>query len=53
MAVSKILSYGGKTVWLLILGFISAAVLSVLLLTKTAELRYQRDVNRKIGRAHV
>lgn len=44
----RILSYGGKTVWLLILGFISAAVLSVMLLTKTAELRYQRDVNRMV-----
>lgn len=44
----RIFSYGGKTVWLLILGFISAAVLSVMLLTKTAELRYQRDVNRMV-----
>jgi len=44
----RFLSYGGKTVWLLILGFISAAVLSVMLLTKTAELRYQRDVNRMV-----
>jgi len=44
----RILSYGGKTVWLLILGFVSAAVLSVMLLTKTAELRYQRDVNRMV-----
>lgn len=48
MAVNKILSYGGRTVWLLILGFVTAAVLSVLLLTKTAELRYQRDVNRMV-----
>jgi len=44
----RILSYGGRTVWLLILGFVSAAVLSVMLLTKTAELRYQRDVNRMV-----
>jgi lipoprotein-anchoring transpeptidase ErfK/SrfK len=47
MAV-RLLSYGGKTVWTLILGFIAAAVLSVMLLTKTAELRYQRDVNRMV-----
>jgi lipoprotein-anchoring transpeptidase ErfK/SrfK len=47
MAV-RILSYGGKTVWMLIIGFILAAVLSVMLLTKTAELRYQRDVNRMV-----
>jgi L,D-transpeptidase-like protein len=46
--VSRIFSYGGRTVWLLIGGFITAAVLSVLLLTKTAELRYQRDVNRMV-----
>jgi len=46
--MNRILSYGGKTVWLLILGFITAAALSVMLLTKTAELRYQRDVNRMV-----
>jgi lipoprotein-anchoring transpeptidase ErfK/SrfK len=46
--MSRIFSYGGKTVWTLILGFIVAAVLSVMLLTKTAELRYQRDVNRMV-----
>jgi hypothetical protein len=48
MGVSKIFSYGGKTVWLLITGFTIAAILSVTLLTKTAELRYQRDVNRMV-----
>ena len=47
MAV-RILSYGGKTVWMLILGFIGAAIVSVMLLTRTAELRYQRDVNRMV-----
>jgi hypothetical protein len=46
--MSRILSYGGRTVWALILGFIVAAVLSVMLLTRTAELRYQRDVNRMV-----
>jgi L,D-transpeptidase catalytic domain len=48
MGVSKIFSYGGKTVWMLISSFIIAAILSVMLLTKTAELRYQRDVNRMV-----
>src|SRR5256885_12917771 len=48
MAVSRIFSYGGKTVWMLILGFVLAAILSVMLLTRTAELRYQRDVNRMV-----
>jgi hypothetical protein len=48
MGASKIFSYGGKTVWMLITGFIIAAILSVMLLTKTAELRYQRDVNRMV-----
>jgi lipoprotein-anchoring transpeptidase ErfK/SrfK len=47
MAV-RIFSFGGKTVWMLITGFIIAAILSVTLLTKTAELRYQRDVNRMV-----
>lgn len=48
MGVSRIFSYGGKTVWMLISGFIVAAILSVTLLTKTAELRYQRDVTRMV-----
>jgi lipoprotein-anchoring transpeptidase ErfK/SrfK len=48
MGVSRIFSYGGKTVWALISGFIIAAILSVMLLTKTAELRYQRDVTRMV-----
>ena len=48
MAVNRVFSYGGKTVWMLISGFVIAAVLSVMLLTRTAELRYQRDVNRMV-----
>jgi hypothetical protein len=48
MGVGKIFSYGGRTVWMLITGFVVAAILSVMLLTKTAELRYQRDVNRMV-----
>ncbi|HMH86580.1 MAG TPA: L,D-transpeptidase [Gemmatimonadaceae bacterium] len=45
---ARLFSYGGKTVWMLILGFVTAAVLSVMLLARTAELRYQRDVNRMV-----
>src|SRR3954467_47643 len=45
---SRIFSYGGKTVWMLILGFVLAATASVMLLTNTAELRYQRDVTRMV-----
>src|SRR6266567_3880010 len=48
MGVSRIFSYGGKTVWMLITGFVIAAILSVMLVTKTADLRYQRDVNRMV-----
>lgn len=48
MGASRIFSYGGKTVWTLISGFVVAAILSVTLLTKTAELRYLRDVNRMV-----
>jgi hypothetical protein len=48
MGTTSIFSYGGRTVWGLIAGFITAAVLSVMLLTRTAELRYQRDVNRMV-----
>jgi hypothetical protein len=48
MGTSGIFSYGGRTVWGLIAGFVLAAVLSVMLLTRTAELRYQRDVNRMV-----
>lgn len=48
MGVSRVFSYGGRTVWMLIAGFVLAAILSVMLLTKTAELRYQRDVNRMV-----
>ena len=46
--MSGIFSYGGRTVWMLITGFVIAAILSVMLLTRTAELRYQRDVNRMV-----
>ena len=48
MGASRVFSYGGRTVWMLIVGFVGAAILSVMLLTRTAELRYQRDVNRMV-----
>src|ERR1051325_2647272 len=46
--MNRIFSYGGRTVWTLISGFVVAAILSVMLLTNTAELRYARDVNRMV-----
>src|SRR2546423_4402008 len=46
--MTRIFSYGGRTVWTLICGFVVAAVLSVMLLTNTAELRYTRDVSRMV-----
>ena len=46
--MTRIFSYGGKTVWMLISGFVVAAILSVMLLTNTAELRYTRDVSRMV-----
>jgi len=35
-------------IWLLLLGFVAAAAASMLLLGKTIELRFQRDVNRMV-----
>jgi len=48
MGVSRVFSYGGKTVWMLILGFVGAAIVSVMLLTRTAELRYQRESHLRL-----
>ncbi|MBA3655917.1 MAG: L,D-transpeptidase [Gemmatimonadaceae bacterium] len=48
MPLNRFLSYGGKTVWALLLGFVVASALSTTLLAKTAELRYKRDVNRMV-----
>src|SRR3979409_2739595 len=48
MGVSRVFSYGGRIVCILIVRFFGAAILSVMLLTRTAELRYQRDVNRMV-----
>ncbi len=48
MPLNRFLSYGGKTVWALLLGFVVASALSTTLLAKTAELRFKRDVNRMV-----
>lgn len=48
MPLKRFLSYGGKTVWALLIGFAVATALSTTLLAKTAELRYKRDVNRMV-----
>ena len=39
---------GGKWVWGTILAFAGAATASAMLVTKTADLRYERDVNRMV-----
>ncbi len=41
-------THGSKWIWITLLGFAGATVASAMLLTKTAELRYQRDVNRMV-----
>jgi hypothetical protein len=48
MAVPRVLRSGGHVAWGLIAGFFAAAILSAVLLGKTAELRYERDVNRMV-----
>ncbi|MBA2687958.1 MAG: L,D-transpeptidase [Gemmatimonadaceae bacterium] len=48
MPLNRFLSYGGKTVWALLLGFVVATALSTTLLAKTAELRFKRDVSRMV-----
>jgi lipoprotein-anchoring transpeptidase ErfK/SrfK len=40
--------HGSKWIWITLLGFAAATVASAMLLTKTADLRYQRDVNRMV-----
>jgi hypothetical protein len=42
------LTHGGKWVWGTLLAFTAAAFASAMLLTKTADLRYERDVNRMV-----
>lgn len=48
MAIVDTLAHGGKWVWGTLLVFAAATVASATLVTKTADLRYQRDVNRMV-----
>jgi hypothetical protein len=48
MPYSNTVTHGSKWVWGTLLGFAAATMASALLLTKTADLRYQRDVNRMV-----
>jgi hypothetical protein len=48
MGFVNTVTHGSKWVWLTLLGFAAATFASATLLTKTADLRYQRDVNRMV-----
>ena len=48
MGIGNTLTHGGKWVYGTLLAFTAAAVASAMLLTKTADLRYERDVNRMV-----
>ena len=48
MGFAKTVLHGSKWIWITLLGFAAATVASAMLLTKTADLRYQRDVNRMV-----
>jgi len=48
MGFVNTVTHGSKWVWITLLGFAAATVASAMLLTKTADLRYQRDVNRMV-----
>lgn len=48
MSVREYVTHGGKMIWLLLLGFLAAAALSLLLVGKTIDLRFARDVNRMV-----
>lgn len=48
MGLVNTLTHGGKWVWGTLLAFAAAATASAMLVTKTADLRYQRDVNRMV-----
>ena len=48
MGFANTLTHGSKWVWITLLGFAAATFASATLLTKTADLRYQRDVNRMV-----
>ncbi|MEO5579785.1 MAG: L,D-transpeptidase, partial [Gemmatimonadaceae bacterium] len=48
MGIVNSVTHGGKWVWGTLLAFSAVAVATGMLLTKTAELRYRRDVNRMV-----
>src|SRR6186997_2545116 len=48
MGMGNTVTHGGKWVYGTLLAFAGAAVASAMLVTKTADLRYQRDVNRMV-----
>ena len=48
MGIVNTLTHGGKWVYGTLLAFTAASVASAMLLTKTADLRYERDVNRMV-----
>ncbi len=48
MGISNTLTHGGKWVWGTLLAFVAVAVATAMILNGTAELRYQRDVNRMV-----
>lgn len=48
MGFVNTVTHGSKWIWITFLGFAAATVASAILLTKTADLRYQRDVNRMV-----
>jgi hypothetical protein len=48
MGFVNTVTHGSKWIWITLLGFAAATVASAGLLTKTADLRYQRDVNRMV-----
>lgn len=48
MAIADAFRFGGRNAWLLLGAFAVATAVSAVLLTRTAELRYERDVNRMV-----
>jgi len=48
MGIGNTLTHGGKWVWGTLLAFVAVAIATAMILNGTAELRYQRDVNRMV-----
>jgi lipoprotein-anchoring transpeptidase ErfK/SrfK len=48
MGLVNTVTHGGKWVWLTMSGILVGTAASAILVTKTADLRYQRDVNRMV-----